>query len=105
MGALANAAILVKDATFMDQCMAAAAYQARQVILEPDTTKDHASRLALATSVVADPLTFRTRFSVYIGTDPEVAVKGNTAALVGEQMILDKAAAIWTTVAKLSFIT
>jgi hypothetical protein len=103
MGALANAAVLVKDPTFMDQCMAAAAYQARQVILEPDTTQDHASRLALATSVVADPLTFRTRFSVYIGTDPEVAAKGNTAALVGEQTILDKVAAIWTTVSKLGY--
>lgn len=102
MGALANAAVLVKDPTFLDQCMAAAAYQARQVILEADTTPDHATRLALATTVSSDPLTFRTRFAVYLGTDPEVAAKGNTAAAVGEQMILDKTAAIWTTVAKLS---
>jgi hypothetical protein len=102
MGALANAAVLIKDATFLDQCMAAAAYQARQVILENNATPDHDARLALATSVSADPLTFRTRFAVYLGTDPEVAAKGTTAAAVGEQMILDKTAAIWTTVAKLS---
>lgn len=101
MGALANAAVLIKDATFLDQCMAAAAYQARQVVLEDPATPDHQARLDLALTVIASPETFRTRFTIYLATDPTVSVKGATAALVGEQTILDKTAAIWTTVAKI----
>lgn len=103
MGALANAAILIKDATFQDWCMAAAAYQARQVVLEDPTTTDHQARLDLATTVIASPETFRTRFAVYIATDPTVAVKGSTSAQVGEQTVLDKASEIWTRVAKLGY--
>lgn len=102
MGALDNASKLIKDVTFLDQCMAAAAFQARQVVLEPTSTPDHDARLAFATSVISDPLNFRTRFAVYIATDPAVAAKGATAALVTEQTIIDKAAEIWTTVSKLS---
>lgn len=105
MGALDNASKLIKDATFLDQCMAAAAYQARLVVLEADTVPDHPVRLALATSVVSDPTNYRTRFAVYIATDPAVASKGATAALVTEQTILDKTAEIWTMVSKLNTTT
>lgn len=98
MGTLANAALLVKDPTFMDWCMASASYCARQVLLESSAIPNHESRLALATSVMNDPLAYRTRFTVYLATDPEVAVKGSTAALVGEQMVLDKVNVIWTTI-------
>ena len=101
MGALANAAILVKDNTFLDWCMASAAYRARQVILEDPSVPEHAARLALATSVVNDPAAYRTRFTVYLATDPEVAAKGSTSAAVGEQMVLDKIDAIWTKIALL----
>jgi hypothetical protein len=101
MGAVANAATLIKDPIFLDWCMAAAAYQARQVLLEDPLIEDHQLRKDLAVNVANDPLNFRTRFTVYIATDPTVAVKGNTAALVGEQTVLDKIAAIWTTVAKM----
>ena len=36
-------------------------------------------------------------------TDPAVAVKGDTAELVTEQTVIDKVAAVWTTVAKLTY--
>ena len=79
MGALANAAILIKDTTFQDWCMAAAAYQARLVVLEDAATPDHQLRLDLATSVVNSPELYRTRFTTYIATDPTVAQKGTRA--------------------------
>lgn len=101
MGALANAAVLIKDTTFLDQCMAGAAYQARQVVLEDPATPDHQVRLDLALTVITSPESFRTRFAIYLATDPTVSGKGNTAALVTEATIIEKTAAIWTTVAKI----
>jgi hypothetical protein len=101
MGALANAAILFKDETFRDWCMAAAGYQARQVILENPATENHQLRLDLAITVANDPLAFRIRFTSYLSMDPEVALKGSTAALVGEQTVLEKVASIWDTVSRL----
>lgn len=101
MGALANAAILIRDTTFQDWCMAAAAYQARLVILEPDTTPDHTVRYDLATSVANDPINYRVRFTTYLATDPAICTKGSTPAAVTEQTVLDKVAEIWTTVSKM----
>jgi hypothetical protein len=104
MGAVANAAILIEDPEFQGWCMAAAAYQARQVILEDPATPGHAERLSLATSVVNAPETYQRRFTVYVATDPQVATKGSTAAAVGEQTVLDKVEAIWTTVATIGSV-
>lgn len=101
MGALANAAILIRNATFQDWCMASAAYQARQVIIEPETEPNHDARMSLATSVVANPINFRTRFTIYLATDPEVASKGSTPEAIGEAMVLDKVKNIWTMVSLL----
>lgn len=105
MGVLDNAAKLIKDVTFQDWCMAAAAYQARLVILEDASTPDHLDRLNLATSVVNNPDTFRSRFTVYVATDPSVSGKGATAALVTEATVLDKVATIWTTVSQVGLTT
>jgi len=101
MGVLDNAAKLIKDATFLDQCMAAAAYQARLVVLEDPTTPDHQIRMDLAQNVILSPENYRTRFAIYLATDPAVSSKGATAALVTEATIIDKTAAIWTTVAQI----
>lgn len=90
MGALANAATLIKDTTFQDWCMAAAAYQARLVVLESNNVPDHQLRFDLALSVVSFPENYRTRFTVYLATDPEVAVKGATAAAVTEATVLER---------------
>ena len=104
MGALANAASLIKDTTFQDWCMAGAAYEARQVLLEDPATPNHQARKDLATSVITDPMSFRVRFTVYLATDPAIAVKGATAAAVTEPTVLATIKDIWTGVAAVDFV-
>lgn len=103
MGALANAAALTTDPTFISWCTAAAAYQARQVILEADTVTDHSVRLHLAQNVITFPGLIGNAMTLVIGTDPAVASAGATAALVGEATVLSKAAEVWTAMAKIMY--
>lgn len=103
MGALANAAILVSDPTFISWCVAAGAYQARQVILEADTVEDHKVRLHLAQNVITVPGMLSTSLVLLIGTDPAVASMGSTALLVSESVVIQKAAEVWTALAKVMY--
>lgn len=100
---LANAATLMRDETFRDWIMAAAVYQARQVIVEPDTTANHAIRERLAQDVIVSPAILVERLVNVIATDPDVAAKGNTVDLIGQTIILQKVAAIWTHLARLAY--
>lgn len=103
MGALANAAALRKDATFNDWIETACAYVARLVLLEADTVSDHQTRARLAREVAVRPTMIAPIVLTAVATDPDVATKGATAALVGEQLVIDKVTAVWTTVAKLYY--
>ena len=103
MGALANATVLRHDQTFNEWVETAIAYQARQVITEAANTPDHAIRMRLAQDTAVQPSMILTLMVTALATDPAVAVKGDTAELVTEQTVIDKVAAVWTTVAKLTY--
>lgn len=103
MGALANAAILISDQTFISWCVAAGAYQARQVVLEADTVADHKVRLHLAQNVITVPGMISNSITLVIATDPAVASMGSTALLVTEAVVLQKAAEVWTALAKVMY--
>ena len=81
--------------------MAAGAYQARIVVTEPASTTDHDIRLQLAQNVLTSPNIVVDRLVTIVGTDPDVASKGNTPELVGEALVLSKVADVWTTLAKM----
>ena len=100
---LPNAVALMRSADFRDWLTAAAAYQARVVVLEDVSTADHDIRLKLATDVLMTPSIVVDRLINAVATDPEVAVKGTTPELVTQAVILQKVAAVWTVLAKLSF--
>lgn len=101
MGALANAAALIQDATFAQWMTAAAAYQARLVIGEPESTPDHAIRLVLAKEVAVSPHSAAARLVTIVGTDPAIAAQGDNPAAIPEADILAAVAAVWTTLAHL----
>lgn len=103
MGALANAVALSEDATFRKWCVAAGAYQARLVILEPSTTPKHAVRHRLAVDVLVSPQILGDRLVAVVGTDPDVASKGGTTEAVGEALVLQKVGEAWTTLAELLY--
>lgn len=103
MGALANAAALRVEPVFKDWVETACAYVARLVLMEATTTTDHAFRVRLAREVAVTPSMISPIVMTAVATDPEVATKGSTAAVIGEQMVIDKVQAVWTTIAKLYF--
>lgn len=100
---LPNAVALMKDQEWKDWLLAAAAYQARVVLQEPENTPDHPVRLRLAQDVLTSPQIVLERLVTVVSTDPEVAGKGKTATLVGQPLILQKVAGVWTALAKLAF--
>lgn len=103
MGALANAAALRKDVIFNDWIETACAYVARLVLLEADSVADHQMRMRLAREVAVRPNMISPIVLTAVATDPDVASKGATAAIVGEQLVIDKVQAVWTTVSKLYY--
>lgn len=103
MGALANAALLLQDNTFRAWMTAAGAYQARQVVLEPDTTADHAIRLRLANDAIVSPTIVTDRLVTIIGTDPTIAAMGSSTTTLDENTVLNKVAGTWTTIAKMMY--
>lgn len=100
---LPNAVALMRDVDFRDWLMAAGAYQARVVLGEPAATPDHAVRVKLAQDVLMSPEMLLDRLVNVVATDPEVAGRGVTPAVVGQPLILQKVADIWTSLARLSF--
>lgn len=103
MGALTNATVLRKDPDFASWVETAIAYTARIVIAEAPTVNDHAVRLRLARDAAVSPTMVLPLMVSTVATDPDVATKGPTPAQVGEQTVLDKVGAAWTTIAKLLF--
>lgn len=103
MGALANAAKLLKDSDFRDWMTAAGAYQARQVILEDPATADHSIRLLLANDAIVTPEITTDRLVTIIGTDPTIAADGSTVATLNEGKVLTAVANSWTTIAKMMY--
>lgn len=101
MGALDNASKLGKDATFRDWVTAAGCYVARNVAGESVDTPAHEARLGLAKAILNNPEVFVNRLVWVIASDPDVATKGATASLVGEQTVIDKVTASWTALSTL----
>jgi hypothetical protein len=103
MGALANAVALRADPVWREWLITAAAYQARLVLLESADTPQHPIRERLARDVATTPQMIADMLVTIVSTDPEVATKGGTPALVGEAMVLDKLEEVWTAVARLYY--
>ena len=100
---LPNAVALRRDNDFRDWVIAAIGYQARLVLTEPANTVDYTPRRALAAAAILDPAAFADRFVNVIATDPAVAGKGDTVALVTQATLLSKVAEVWTPLAKLIY--
>lgn len=103
MGALANATILRKDPDFASWVETAIAYTARVVITEPANTANHNVRLRLARDAAVTPGVILPIMISAVATDPAIATLGATCALVGEQNVIDKVGAAWTSVSQLLF--
>lgn len=101
MGALANAVSLMNSVEWRDWLKAAAAYQAREVVLEPEGTARHALRLKLAEKVITSPEYVVGHLVTIISTDPDVAAKGGTPTAVTENVVIAKVAASWSRMAEL----
>ena len=100
MGVLNNAALLGNDPVWRSWVVAAAAYTARQVLGESESTPDHAARVALATRVLKNPTYVEERLSWILATDPALASAGSTATAVGESAVIAGVAAVWTQLSK-----
>lgn len=100
---LANATVLMKDGDFRLWCLAASAYQARVVLTEDPSTPDHDVRMRLAKDVINNPEVIVDKVVNIIATDPQVAGQGSTVAAIGQPLMLNKIAEIWTPLAEVSF--
>lgn len=99
---LPNAVALMRNDEFRDWVMAAAVYQARQVIVEATSVQDHAIRVILAEKVALNPAPYVERFVNVIATDPAVAGLGDTPSEIGQSTFLAKIAEVWTPMARLT---
>ena len=102
MGALENAASLGRSNNWQDWVVAAAAYTARTVLLEPESTPDHEIRLKLAKIVISNPDFLKNRLTWILATTPSLAQRGNIPSEVGEANVIAEVAAIWTFLAQMT---
>ena len=100
---LKNAVVLLDLPSMVLYAKAAASYQARVVITEPDTTADHAVRTRLADAVIANPDYLVQRAVSVLATDPSVNGVGSDPAAMDQTVILGSMAKAWTPLAKLLF--
>lgn len=99
---IVNAITLIKSSDFRDWCRVLSAFQARKVIVESDTTPDHAVRLKLAERVILDPDFILNRVVNILATDPAVCGLGTRIGQdITQDLLVAKAAEIWTPLAKL----
>ena len=100
---LPNAVALMRDSDFRDWVMAAAVYTARTVLAEPTATPDYSVRRQLAITILGNPSVIVERTVNIIAADPEVCSKGTTVTAVGQTLLIQKMADIWTPIAKLLY--
>ena len=100
---LPNAVVLMHSQEFHDWCMAAGVYQARLVISEGGTVTNHAIRLKMAQDVIVTPALIANQLVSLIATDPSVNSLGSDVTTIGQAVILQKVADVWTDLAKLLY--
>lgn len=105
MGAVANAAALMRNEDWRHYVTAAVVYQAVQVYTELVSVSDHAVRLRLALDVIAVPDLITTRMVSIVSTDPSIASLGSTLTDNHETALLTKVAQVWTDFAKTTYPT
>lgn len=98
---IVNAVALRKNAEWHEWLAAVAAYTARLVINEDETTDDHEIRYTLAKRVAFNPESIVELLVTTISTDPEVCSIGDTPQLIGQELVLLKVDEVWTQISRL----
>jgi hypothetical protein len=103
MGRLTNGATLMASQQFRDWLLVAAATTARTVVLEADTTPNHALRMRLAKEVIVSPQIVLDRLVTAVATDPDVSAQPPTFNEAAEPVVQAKVDGLWNKLAELMY--
>jgi hypothetical protein len=105
MSAIDNAVALMADGAFLEKIKAVSVYQARNVVVEPVGTANHAVRMKLATDVIYNPQMYAVRFQNVLSCDDAICGPYSSSSAIPDSLLISKMAEVWTPLSNMMYPT